>query len=346
MCMSASVSPSVIRRTSAWFILALTGNIAVIGFAFIMSASPVSIPFVQTLQFISPFVLPMYAPELLLFTSLLSALVGLRVSNDDADGREAARLIAWAVRVALAFVLSFAVVVVVVDPHRLASVLFAALLGFVTFVLAERLAPPEPQTAKQRYRRARDTVELRESRATAALGQGWRAAPRRHVWVRFALFALTPVLVHTALGLWISTSIRNSSAFVFTPGWIAVCAFTSYGTVILTFAWVTAADKAESPQARRWVSGAFSALGATASASFASIFFFTVPYAAQLGWMILVISAVHALVLWSPIARLRPRVLRDVAASMTERDLGRTEARRDTLRAAWKAEKESRTKSG
>lgn len=343
--MSASVSPSVIRRTSAWFILAFAGNIAVIGFAFIMSASPVSIPFIQTLQFISPFVLPMYAPELLLFTSLLSALVGLRVSNEDADGREAARLIAWAVRVALAFVLSFAVVVVVVDPHRLASVLFAALLGFVTFVLAERLAPPEPQTAKQRYRRARDAVALRESRANAALGQGWRDGPRKHVWSRFICFILTPVVVQTALGVWISAGIWNSSAFVFRPGWIAVCAFTAYGTLLLTFAWATAADKAESPQVRLWVSGAFTIVGAAASVAFASIFFFTVPNAAGLGWMILTISAVHALVLWSPIAPLRPRVLRDVAATMTARNLGRTEARRDTLRAMWQAEKKRLTRA-
>lgn len=330
--------PSLFRRTLLWFLLALLGNIAIVALSVVASTPPANLPPLAVLHFLHPFAAPMYSPELLFFTSVLGALSGLRMAKGEADD-DAARLIAWGVRVTLAFVLSFAVVIVVVTPHRLAIVLFAVLLGYVTFVLAEHMTPPKTRTLKERLRSAQEDLAAREGWAAASLGQGWRKTTSRS-GLRFALFAVIPMVVQMGLSLWISSIIWGPSA-VWSAQWIAACAMMTFGMLILTAAWLMGADKAEAPQLRAWLTVSFAALGAGASAALAIVFFTESADAAPLGWLILGMSAVWALVLWN--RRFRPSALIDVAVTLTARHLDRTSKHEAALRAAWEAEKTGAT---
>lgn len=320
--MSASPIPSILRRTTSWFILAATGNVAILGVVFMLNAL-LAVPAAESLGVVASFAQPMYAPELLVFVSIPGLLTALRVNAaSDSERDEAVRLIAWAVRGALTFVLMFAVVIVVVTPQQLATVFFALLLSFVTFVLAERLDPPIPAPIEQRYLKADRDLALREFWADEALGRGWHESTTRSAWAVVALFIVAPVVAQTVLGAIIG-SLTWGMDFGLSAKWLFMAGVTAYGPVILTFAWLSMADKADSSQARVWRGSAFAALGAAASIAFASVFLFANERTAPISIMILLVTLVHAAALWAPVDWWGRRLLSRVAATMTSRHLER-----------------------
>lgn len=335
------MAPSILRRTTGWFSLAAAGNVAILGVVFILNTPPASIPASESLALLASVAEPMYSPELLLFTSIPGLLSGLRVNGaSDSERDEAVRLIAWAVRVAFTFVLMFAVVNVVVTPEKLGTVLFALLLAFVTFVLAERLDPPVPPPIEQRFRKADQDLALREFRANEALGVGWHKNTTRWAWAIVALFAVSPAVLQTVVGAVIA-SVLWGPEFGLSAEWLIVPAVTAYGSVILTFAWLATADKAESGQARVWLGTASGALAGAASITFASIFLFSNERSAPFGIMILAITALHAAALWIPIDWPGRRLLLRVAATLTSRHLERSTRGYAPVYLAW--EEQQRT---
>lgn len=306
-----------------WFLLAAAGNLTILWVVFILSTSPVSIPASESMGLLASLAEPMYAPELLLFTSIPGLLSGLRVNGaSDSERDEAVRLIAWAVRVAFTFVLMFAVVVVWVSPQTVGTVLFALLLAFVTFVLAERLDPPVSTPIGLRHQKANQDLAAREFRATQSLGRGWHQHTTRWAWAIVAVFALSPVLLQTVLGAVIANVLWGPEVG-FSPGLLAMLAMTALGPVILTFAWLAMADKAESIQARAWLGVATAALGMTASIAFASAFLFADDGSAPIGVLILAVTALQAAALWAPADWPGRRLLSRVAATLTSRHLER-----------------------
>lgn len=336
--MTTTPSPSLFRRSLTWFFLAALGNLAVILFVSIASLSPVSIPASDAWEFLGRFAEPMYAPELLIFTSLVSVLSGLRIARDDSEGKEAARLIAWAVRVALAFILSFAVVIIAVAPENLSTVLFAVLLGFVTFVLAERLAPPAKISTEERFQDAEKDLRMRSSWATDALGQRWRDDARGPIWPLVALLFAVPAIVQSAISSILAWWIWDSS-IALSGEWIFLSLVTSYGSVILTFAWLSTADKAESTQVRSWLGITGAVFGCVTSIAFAGAFIFSNTRSAPIGWLTLTVTAVHALALWGPLRLYPRRMLRRIEISLTDRHLHRVARRHSATREAWEAER-------
>jgi hypothetical protein len=336
--MTTSPTPSLFRRSLTWFLLAALGNLAVILFVSIASLSPVSIPASDSWEFLGRFAGPMYAPELLIFTSLVSVLSGLRIAGDDSEGKEAARLIAWAVRVALAFILSFAVVIIAVAPESLATVLFAVLLGFVTFVLAERLAPPAEISTEERFHDAEKDFRMRSSWASEALGQRWRDDARGPAWPSAVVLFVAPTIVQAVLSSVLVSWIWDSS-IAFTGEWIFLSIVTSYGSALLTLAWLSTADKAESTQVRAWLGITGAAMGVATSIAFAGAFIFTNDRSAPIGWLILAVTAVHALALWGPLRLYPHRMLRRIQISLTDGHLHRVARRHSATREAWEAER-------
>lgn len=321
--MSISPSTSVLRRSASWFVLAVAGNLVILCAVVNIDTPPLNIPLTESLQAIATFAAPMYAPELLIFTSIPAFLSGLRtVGRSGSERDEAVRLIAWAVRVALTFVLMFAGAVVAVKPQMLATVLFAALLAFITFVLAERLDPPVPASVETRLLNADRDLAIREARAVEALGRNWHEDTTRWWWVIVGLFLLAPVAVQTAAGVSAAVLLWGPE-FGLSGGWIVVPLMTSFGSVILTFAWLMTADKADSAQARAWRGWAFAALAGIASVVFAAVFFVPRSDSAPIGVIILTITALHGAALWIRADWWGERLLHRVAATFTSRHLER-----------------------
>ncbi|MFB7249276.1 hypothetical protein [Microbacterium sp. NPDC056234] len=333
--MSTPPMPSILIRTTSWFVLAAAGNVAIIGIIFILNTTPISVPASASLEVVASFALPMYSPELLIFTSIPGLLSALRVNGaSDSERDEAVRLIAWAVRVALTFVLAFAVVVVVAAPDQLATVLFAALLGFITFVLAERLDPPIPAPIEQRYLKADQDLAVREIWANEALGQRWHQNTTRWPWLIVAAFIIAPVILQTALGVAIGSMLWGAD-FGLSAKWAVVPAVTAYGSIILTFAWLSTADKADSPQARAWRGRAFSVLAVLTSVAFASAFLFSGTDSVLVGVLILGITALQSAALWAPVDWKGRQMLSRVAATITSRHLERTTRAYAPIYLAW-----------
>ncbi|WP_143740695.1 hypothetical protein [Microbacterium sp. SZ1] len=306
--------------------IAATGNLTIVLAAVMASTPPVSLPIATVFEFLFPFVSGLFSPELLIFTTLISVLSGLGLTRENTgELREAARLIAWAVRVALALVLSFVVVVVVVDPHVLPEVLFALLLGFVTFVLAERLDPPAALSAEaESDQRVRD-LRSRQLWARSALGARWTPVSARRAWWGFAALATAPVAVQALLGVVLAIAVKGG-AFGLSPHWWPVPLLAGYGSIIYSLAWLSTADKAESPQARAWRGWAFATIGVLANAAFAYTFFGVVDFA-LMGWLVIVISTLHGVALlfrWPKFYRV---ALDAVSSSLTARHLTRAEQR-------------------
>ena len=146
--------------------------------------------------------------------------------------------------------------------------------------------------------------------------------------------AVQPVLVDGVLDVGAIGKSTRSNAGAH-PG------VTAYGPVILTFAWLATADKADSSQARAWRGSAFAALGAAASIAFASVFLFANERTAPISIMILVVTVVQAAALWAPIDWWGRRLLSRVASTMTSRHLERRTRAYAPVYLAWEEQQEA-----
>lgn len=325
MSMSVVANPSLARRSAAWLYIAAMGNLGVVAAAFVAGISPVSIPPEAVFEFLYPFAAELYSPELLIFTSLISVLIAFGLSREgQGEVREAARLIAWTVRLGLTVVLTFAVVVVVSQPASLARVLFALLLGFITFVLAERLDSPAAATPDETVQRLTKNLLARETWASASLGAGWVAKGGKGVWFRFGALVLVPIIIQAVGGVVVAAIVKGP-AFGFSQYWVLVPLVTGYGMFLYSFAWLAAADKADSPQARVWRGSAFAVMGVVANVAFAYVYFSS--DLAVVGWLTLALSSVHGVGLLTQRPRIYGSVLTDTASWITDRHLAKLRTR-------------------
>ena len=310
--------------------------------------SPLGAPPAESFAFLYRFVNPMFAPALLLFVSAPSLLVSLanRPSADnDEDSTDANRLIARAVQFALTFVLSFATVMIAVEPTSLANVLFALLLGFITFVLAETLAPPKLSSAEMRYQLAMNDVARREVWAERTFGKvKLEEGPTSRVWLVTSLAILAPVFAMTAAGT-LYAALAWGHVWAFSGDTMVMMAATSFGAIALTIAWLSMADRADSPSARAWRGGTFIFYGVLASVAFACVFFIAGAHTQGVGWLILFVTAVQAAVLWLPVPWGGRAALRRVAETLTARHLRTIRVTRDNARSAWEEEVALSTRS-
>lgn len=317
-------SLSLFHRVSVWFLMAAMGNIVVAVVVFVLWRSPLGISAVDSMNFIHTFASPMFAPALLIFASAPSILLALGRGRQPDEDMDAGRLIARAVQFALTFVLSFAWVMIGSEPTALATVLFALLLGFVTHVLAEWIAPPVMPSAEKRYRDALSDSSRREAWAQAS---GVCCAPgaTKRLWPTLTLFAVAPIAAMAIAGVAYST-------LTWGPGWglagptVLMMAACGFGAAALTLAWASMADKADSPSARAWRGGTIIFYGVLASTAFAAVFFSAGPGAAVIGWMILCVTAAQAVALWLPAPWVGHMALRRVATTMTSRHLDRVDS--------------------
>ncbi|UJP09386.1 hypothetical protein L2X99_13240 [Microbacterium sp. KUDC0406] len=338
MSTAQPLGTSLFRRSSAWFILVGTGNLAILFLVLATWLSPLGIPVPDSVTFLHAFVGPMYTPTLLFFTSALSLLAALNKSGRSEDGDDDAnRLIARAVQFALTIVLSFAIVMVAAEPISIAQVLFALLLGFVTYVLAERIAPPVVPSAEATFRKAQSNHARRVALANASLGSDWRHNLMRRVWPMVTLFAIAPVALLTVLGVLIS-SVMWSAELALSATSISLFATSSYGAAILAVAWLATADKTESPSSRAWRGGTFIVMGLFTSGALATVFFFAGESAQVLGWLIIVVTALQAAALWVPVPWVGAKVLKRVSVTITDRSLTKVEKALADARSEWVAD--------
>jgi len=347
MTAPALPSPSVVRRVIAWLLLVVVGNVAVGALVFVAAVSPLELPPSKSFAWLRPYVSPMYAPASLFFTSALSMLVSLRRGDgadkliaDEIDNGN--RLIARAVQFAMTIVLSFAVVMVVTRPTDVAVALFGLLLGFVTYVLADRFAPPAVVSAKAQYRNAVADRVRRAQWAESALGTDWRRDLISRVLPAAVIFFAAPVVAMIVGGVIISSMIWGM-AWGLSWSTIAVFFLISYGPIILTAGWFSAADKADSPTARGWRTAIFFVFAVGFSVAVSSVFFFSGSDAKGLSVFILTITAVQALVLWLPLPSAAHKTLRRIAATLTDRHLRRIEENEKAARTACIYERRSTT---
>lgn len=332
------------RRVLAWFVLAATGNITVLSLSFIAWQSPLHIPFDESLAFWHALADPMYAPSLLFFTSVLSMLSTLGGDRRSTE-EEGNRLVARAVQVALTLVLSFATVMVVVDPMAIANVLFAILLGFTVYVLAEQIAPPRLLSTEAVYHQAEAARARRNEWASESLEQQWRHDVTQRVWPTIAVFLLAPVVVMTGLGTSIAWRLWGPE-WALAPKTVFTFALCSLGAVCLVGSWYSAADKTDSPSARAWRSGMAILISLFASGPLAWAFFSAGKGAQALGWLILSITVLQAAALWLPIPWAGQRALQRVAATVTHRRMMKIDEFYFSAREKWNVEREAKRASG
>lgn len=335
----------VLRRIIAWLLIPVLGNAGILGFAYVYSTPPFNTPFEETLAFLHELAAPVYAPTLLFFTAVLGVLSALQTrsraqAEADDESDEANRLIARAVQLALSVVLSFAAVVAIVDIASLRLVLFAVLLSFVTFVLADRIAPPRTISAEVRYQRATAALTRQQEWAERALGPSWNQEPFARIRPLALTAALTPVLLTSAAGFFIARAFAGVE-FALSTQAIVVHVILAYGALLLLGAWYVMADKAESPQARAWQGGGLIAVALLVAAALSSIFFSAEAAAHPYGWLVLAATALQAVFLWAPRRWIWRRWLDRVSARITEKHLRRTRDALTSARAQWEAEQPS-----
>ncbi|MFJ3473993.1 hypothetical protein ACIPJ1_13730 [Microbacterium maritypicum] len=282
------------QRCLAWLVLAGVGNLVVLGALLALSLAPVAIGWDTALEAIGPFVLPAYSPALLFFTVFLTILergAGTTEAFDAEDHAQANRLIANGVRLALTVVMSFATLVVILEPTALVHVLFAVLLGFIAIVRAELIAPPKKQDAETVYRRAVMSRSNAARWANGALGPGWEAVPRAvRVWPTLLLLLAAPVLipamliVATALILW-------GPELALAPPFLFMSVLVMVGPEMLVLVWLSTGDKSESPRARGSRAAFLLVMSFLGTAAIASPFLFSGKSAVWIG-IIIVGSAV------------------------------------------------------
>lgn len=334
--------PSLFRRSAAWFILAATGNLSLGVLTFVAWASPLGLDPSDSLNFLGEYARPLYAPTLLIFTALLGIVMAVysRSSptvDSEGEGEDAGRLIARAVQFALIFVLSFAGVIVATTPQSIGIILFACLLGFVTFVMAERLTPPRALTLKENERKLAAELTQSQARVDIALGPGWSQRIARRPRITVACALVVPVLVQVLATL-IAAAVIWGTAFAFSPEGLFMFLISGIGQPLLTFAWYSMSDKAESPQARGWRGGALICFAVASSASVSSVFILAGPSVGIIGGLIVAVTALNALALWGPFAWPVRTLLRRVQASVSDRHITHAKVRHERARALWLAE--------
>lgn len=337
MRMSAQ-GTSLGRKLAAWFVLAAGGNFTIV-FALVVLAelTPLNVSIDTSLEVLHAFISPLYSTELLFFTtvlSLLAALSGQPLNDAYAEGN---RKIARALQLATTTILSGAAIMVWSQPTSAAFVAFAVLLAFVSYVLAERLAPAQLLSAEQRYLLAYQNHARRSRWANDALGAGWQTVPRQRTWPALTLYTICPIVVMTISGT-LYSMITWGIEWATHPTTVVMMGLLSFGPILLTFAWIATANKADSPSTRRWTVSVFAAVGALASALFAGILFVAGPTVGGLGWLILAVTALHAIALWLPAPWIGRRKLVGVAAAFTSRSLERSSAARTEAGELWNDE--------
>ncbi|MFD5224169.1 hypothetical protein ACFWHT_00970 [Microbacterium sp. NPDC058342] len=307
-------------------LLAATGNMLTSMAVFVLTLTPVSMTWVDLTDALAPFLLPAYAPALLIFTAILTVLEGRGESAavDEEDRSRGNRIIANAVRFGLMIVLSFAVLVVLIEPHVLAHVLFAVLLSFVAIVRAELVAPPRMLDPEARFRRAAEAKRNGELWAGEALTAGWRSLAKARTWPTVALFLTAPVVIPAIAMVLIGTLVWGPGVGV-APGFIAISLSSFFGPAVQVLAWMSSADKADSARARGWRRAFLTVMSAASSLTLTVVFCFSGKNTIWMGVVLLVTAVVTEAALRIPVRNRLGRARLAVEARWTLRHMERLE---------------------
>lgn len=338
------------QRVLAWFALSVVGNLGLIVIAFVLSQPPFALPWDEIIANIATAAAPLYSPTLLFFTAILGVLSSLfpaarargRVPDSvEEDAEQAERLIARVVQLALTFVLSVAAVVILDDASQVAYVLFATLLGFITFALAERIAPPPTMTPEERFQKAQEYLDRIAGWADDELGQGWRDASTRGAWATLVALLIAPIAFPLAV-VAIVTWILFGPEIAFAPMTLIVYAVSMFGTLTLVLSWLASADKADPPRSRLW-RGIF--LHILSGAAIATL---SLPYLLEgnniwwVGFAVLGSGALALMLLYLPGPEWWHECRLRLQRRLTSPQLRRAEKFRDDAKKTWEASVPSR----
>lgn len=328
-------------RCVAWVVLAAVGNAVVLSIPLTLRMAGLEPAAEAVSDAMLAFALPAYSPAFLFFTVILTVLErsGQSRTMATADEVHADRLIAHSIRFALMAVLSFAVLVAVARPTDLALVLFAALVGFVSIIRAEVMAPPRREDPAALFRVARDRQRAAERSAVSSLGAAWRSQgiARRIMPTVLLLLGISVVLpaaviVTTASVIW---GIDDAV----TANFVIMSLILMVGPAVLVLSWFSSADKSESRRSRGWRMAFLVFLSALGTLVMASLFLSSGPAWAWVGWVILADAAVVTLWLWTPIVPGLARVRRRVERLCTQKRLEKLAAHTTAARMRWEAER-------
>lgn len=332
---------SLAQRSLAWVLLAFVGNLIVLAVPLTLSLASLTTMWAPIIDAIVPFVLPAYSPTLLFFTVILTILErsDRHRSGGGSDHAQANRLIANSVRFALIIVLSFASVVVISRPTHLAVVLFAALVGFVAIVRAELMDPPRSVDVEAVYRRAEATHRDADQWAARVLGPRWREdrIASRSAPTLLAFFAI-PVLVPAA-GIVVTACILWGAGEVLTAKFVTMSIVLMVGPAVLVMAWLSSADKSESPRSRNWRKAFLILMGAVGTFTLAGLFLASGPDWAWVGVIVLIDAAAVSLCLWTPVVPAVAERRRRLERRWTQKRLGRLTKNVNDAEARWEAER-------
>lgn len=274
------------RRCTAWLMLAVMGNVAMLSILFILSQRPIELDWGASITALSALAAPAYSPALLFFTVILTILDrrGATEGLDPDDSARADRMVANAVRLALTFVLSFASVVVLAEPTTIVPVLFAGLLSFVAIVRAEQFAPARVLSSDVRFQYAAALKRKSESWVVDAFGTADLGRTIHHAWPIVLLFVAVPFVVPTLVMLTYGV-LRWGPSIALTPSFALMSAAAMVAPTMLVLVWLAGADKAESPRSRASIRIFLLVMSGLGIASTASIFLFS--GGTRSGWVLL-----------------------------------------------------------
>jgi hypothetical protein len=330
------------RRSFAWLWLAIACNGVVLLPPTVLALSSIGPDWEWFLAAAGPFIAPAYSPALLFFTVILTLLERApqpHATHQD-DQLQANHLIANSIRLALVVVLSFAVLMVMIQPTALAPVLFAVLVSFVAIVRAELMAPPRRLDAETTYRRALAAQIRAEERASRALGDEWRERPAKRTWTTIFLFCAAPIIVPGGAVMVIASLLWGADNAL-TPNFIVMSLVLMLGPSMLVLAWLSAAEKSESLRSRGWRLAFMVVMSTMGTLVLASIFLLSGPDWWWVGAIVLATAAIVAACLWGPAPswiRRRRRVLERTWTTRRLKQLAKTTKANEL---AWHADRDS-----
>ncbi|WP_341940631.1 hypothetical protein [Microbacterium sp. LWH10-1.2] len=319
--------------------LAVLGNVTLLVTLFILSQQPFAVDWAASLSAVSAIVAPAYSPALLLFSVILTVLERKSPSAelDPDDHAQGNRMVANAVRLALTFVLSFAVTLVLNDVTMIAPVLFAILLGFIAIVRAEMFAPPQPVSTEAAYRRSAETMRNAQAWVSDSFGSDIPVTTTSRVWHLIALFILAPIVV-AGIAMVVGGIAVWGPGVALTPGFVLMCAASAAMPTTLVLVWLAGADKAESPRSRAWVRAFLLTMSAMGIITVTLIFLLS---GKNTIWMAAIVAATTVLVsvaLWAPRPRGKVGLRQTVELKWTALHLERIQRVFQASQAAWERE--------
>ena len=329
------------QRCALWVVFAVMGNLAVLSIPFTLSIAGLEPVAARVFDATLSFALPAYSPTLLFFIVILTILEKSDRTGSEAtsDETHATRLIANSIRFTLMIVLSFAATVAIARPAELALVLFAALVGFVSIVRAEVMAPPRQNDSEEIYLRARKNLIQAERSALRALGPSWWRSDiaKRSVPVLLVFFG-APIVIPATVVV-VTASVIWGVDDALTTNFLTMTLILMVGPAMLVMAWLSSVDKSETRRSRGWRMAFLIFISAVGIIPMATLFLVSGPKWTWVGWIIIADAVIVALCLWTPLVPGLSPVRRRLERRWTLNRLEKLSASATAAKDRWEAER-------